>query len=71
MRCRACNKSLSDRESSRKYLELEEYIELCHKCTIEAGILYQENEFLVDKPDDEDDVDEHEDEPLWKLDHAY
>lgn len=52
--CQACNNPLNDRESTRKYIDREEYIDLCHKCTLDAGILYRENQFLKDNHDDEE-----------------
>jgi hypothetical protein len=38
MRCRACNKELNDREACRKYLTIDEFIEMCNGCTDDAGI---------------------------------
>lgn len=32
MRCKACNKELSDFESTRKGFESGEYIDLCNEC---------------------------------------
>lgn len=32
MRCIACNKNLSDFESTRKYADSQQYVDLCNKC---------------------------------------
>ena len=32
MRCKACNVALSDQESTRKYIDSEEYTDLCNTC---------------------------------------
>jgi hypothetical protein len=55
MRCQSCNKNLSDRESSRKFINWREiensedrYIGLCSRCLHESGILYVENPFVSD-----------------------
>ena len=32
MKCKSCDVILSDRESKRKYLELDEHIDLCDNC---------------------------------------
>jgi len=49
MRCKACNKVLSDYESTRKGLETKEYIDLCNHCysTISKDILADEREDLM------------------------
>lgn len=38
MKCRACNNDLKDNEATRKYLFIDEYIDMCTRCTDEAGI---------------------------------
>lgn len=45
MRCEACNKNLTDREASRKYLNWQQiqnpeqrYIGLCDRCIQDTGI---------------------------------
>ena len=49
MRCKACNKVLSDYESKRKGIETKEYIDLCNYCysTISNDILTDEREDLM------------------------
>lgn len=49
MRCKACNKVLSDYESTRKGVETREYIDLCNYCysTISNDILSDEREDLM------------------------
>jgi len=32
VRCKACNVALSDQESTRKYIDSEEYTDLCNTC---------------------------------------
>jgi hypothetical protein len=54
MHCLSCNRELTDREATRKYVELDEFIDLCHTCTIESGILFKENPFVSDQHDDEE-----------------
>lgn len=68
MRCQACDIELTDREATRKYAERNEYIDMCHKCTVESGILYRENPFLTDKHDDEEPLPQDD---LWEVDHAH
>jgi hypothetical protein len=50
MRCLGCNKNLTDREASRKYLNWREipnpeerYIGLCDPCIRDTGLMYQED----------------------------
>lgn len=50
MRCRACNKNLTDREASTKYKDWQEikdssqwYIELCDTCIKDTGLSGIEN----------------------------
>lgn len=38
MRCKACNKGLSDFESTRKVKDTSEYLDLCNKCYKESGL---------------------------------
>jgi len=40
MRCRACDKNLSDFESTRKHHESGEFVDLCNKCysTIQSDV---------------------------------
>ncbi len=53
MRCRACNVNLNDKESTRKYLHIDDYIELCDHCysTIADDVLSTENEDLDNASD--------------------
>jgi len=64
MHCLACDKELTDREATRKYAEREEYIDMCHQCTVESGILYRENPFIKDQHDDEEYIPTNEE--IWK-----
>ena len=59
MRCRACNKNLSDFESTRKS-DSGEYVDLCNHCyrEVQSDILAEERQDLQDGNDelfDEDD----------------
>jgi hypothetical protein len=55
MRCLACNRNLSDKESTRKFVHSKTYVDLCNKCfdTIkdERGMEIEENEVLSDTID--------------------
>ena len=56
-RCLACDKNLSDFESTRKY-EHGEYIDLCGKCFKDSGICVSlQREDLSDEYEDIGDVD--------------
>jgi hypothetical protein len=64
MRCKACDKALSDFESTRKYPESNEYVDLCNVCyaTIQEDIETEEREDLRDETDNDiefnfDDID--------------
>jgi hypothetical protein len=62
MRCKACDKALSDFESTRKYPESGEYVDLCNECyaTIQEELEAEEREDLRDESDVEfnfDDID--------------
>jgi hypothetical protein len=46
MRCLACNRNLTDLESTRKYVESGEYIDLCSGCLFTTDIPYAENPSL-------------------------
>jgi hypothetical protein len=54
MRCLACNKNLSDLESTRKYPSTEEFIDLCTRCLETTDIQYTENPQLSHKPIEEE-----------------
>ncbi len=56
MRCKACDRALSDFESTRKYANHEEYVDLCNHCfsTIADDIEYSEREDLLEYEDIED-----------------
>lgn len=58
MRCRSCDRNLSDQESTRKSAVTEEYIDLCNYCftTVEEYFTSQEEntpleEFLEENYD--------------------
>ena len=40
MRCLSCNTILNDYESTRKYLQSDEFIDLCGRCFSETDIDY-------------------------------
>ena len=66
MRCVACNKVLSDFESTRKSVNTGEYLDLCNHCfhTIQGDAPSTEREDLRDEEiiyDDDDDEHEEED----------
>ena len=48
MRCFACNRALSDYESTRKSSTTGEFLDMCNKCVKSSGISYE------DRPDLED-----------------
>jgi len=54
MRCYCCNKQLSDREATRRFVESEEFVDMCDACllTIEG-----EGLDVTDGYDGEDDHD--------------
>lgn len=71
MRCRACNKNLTDREASNKYLGWREikdssqwYIELCERCIKDTGLSGIENPLASNEEiqDEEEVLDEGEEE---------
>ena len=58
MRCCACNKNLSDFESTRKSITTGEYLDLCNGCFSGVGIVSQDREDLRDVEVTEDDTDD-------------
>jgi len=58
MRCIACNKNLSDFESTRKSTVTGEYIDLCNGCYSGVGIVSEDREDLRDVEVTEDDTDD-------------
>lgn len=56
MRCRCCDKNLSDFESTRKHVVTGEYIDMCNKCyaTIDKQVLSYERYDLYDEEQDSD-----------------
>ena len=58
MRCCACNKNLSDFESTRKSITTGEYLDLCNGCFSGVGIVSQDREDLSDVEVTEDDTDD-------------
>ena len=46
MRCRSCNVILSDYESTRRYLDNDEFIDLCSQCYSKTSI-----EYSIDRDD--------------------
>lgn len=54
MRCRCCDKNLSDFESTRKHVTTGEYLDMCNKCysTIDKQVLSYERYDLYDEEDD-------------------
>jgi len=55
MRCIACNKNLSDFESTRKSTVTGDYIDLCNGCYSGVGIVSEDREDLRDVEVTEDD----------------
>ena len=58
MKCQACNKNLSDFESTRKSIVTGEYIDLCNKCISGVGIVSQDREDLRDVEVTDEDTDD-------------
>jgi|TARA_B100001094_G_C18110799_1_gene761034 hypothetical protein len=44
MRCKSCNETLTDWESTRKVAETGEYVEICNQC-------FQGDVLTIDRPD--------------------
>lgn len=57
MRCRCCDKKLSDFEATRKHITTGEYLDMCNKCysTIDKQVLSFERYDLFDDEQDGDD----------------
>jgi hypothetical protein len=55
MRCRCCDKNLSDFESTRKHVTTGEYIDMCNQCygTIDKQVLSYERYDLYDEEQDD------------------
>jgi hypothetical protein len=59
MRCRCCDKNLSDFESTRKHITTGEYLDMCNKCysTIDKQVLsYERYDLFDDEQDGKDSV---------------
>lgn len=58
MRCRCCDKRLSDFEATRKHINTGEYLDMCNKCyaTIDKQVLSFERYDLYDEDDNESDM---------------
>jgi len=56
MRCRCCDKKLSDFEATRKSIHTNEYLDMCNKCynTISNQVLSYERYDLYDDEDEQD-----------------
>jgi hypothetical protein len=56
MRCRCCDKKLSDFEATRKSINTNEYLDMCNKCynTISNQVLSYERYDLYDDEDEQD-----------------
>lgn len=56
MRCRCCDKRLSDFEATRKNINTNEYLDMCNKCysTINRDVLTYERNDLKDDNDNEE-----------------
>ena len=50
MRCKACDKSLTDYEATRKSITTGEFIDLCNSCYT----YIKEDVYVVDNPDNMD-----------------
>lgn len=57
MKCKACNKTLSDFEATRKTKDTQEYLDLCNKCyrPISENVQVVERWDLASNQDFEDD----------------
>jgi hypothetical protein len=55
MRCRCCDKKLSEFEATRKSIHTSEYLDMCNKCynTISNQVLSYERYDLYDEQEDE------------------
>jgi hypothetical protein len=55
MRCRCCDKKLSDFEATRKSINTGEYLDMCNKCynTISNQVLTYERYDLYDDEDED------------------
>jgi len=55
MRCRCCDKKLSDFEATRKSINTNEYLDMCNKCynTISNQVLSYERYDLYDDEDED------------------
>jgi hypothetical protein len=55
MRCRCCDKKLSDFEATRKSIHTSEYLDMCNKCynTISNQVLSYERYDLYDDEDED------------------
>lgn len=59
MRCRCCDKKLSDFEATRKHITTKEYLDMCNKCysTIDKQVLsYERYDLYDDEQDGNDDL---------------
>lgn len=56
MRCRCCDKKLSEFEATRKSINTNEYLDMCNKCynTISNQVLSYERYDLYDDEDEAD-----------------
>lgn len=54
MRCLACNKELTDFEATRKYINTNDFIDLCNECykEIKDDIVAEEREDLKNSIDE-------------------
>ena len=53
MRCRSCDVILNDYESTRRYIQSDEFIDLCSRCFCETDIEYSiEREDLIGTDED-------------------
>lgn len=46
MKCLSCDCILTDREATRKYKNIDEFVDLCNDCFAETDIHYNEYEDL-------------------------
>lgn len=44
MKCLSCDVILTDREATRKYPHIDEYIDLCNNCFVDAGLSWNDKE---------------------------
>ena len=62
MRCLSCNTILSSFEATRKYIDSQEFVDLCNYCFREIGdtLVVDERFDLMEEADEISDVDDYD-----------